>query len=152
MSACLEDMLLIRLVAGELPPETRSEVAAHLAACAACRERYDQLAATWGVLGAWSIHAPQRDLSAAVLKAATRRSPLPWLRIAASVALAAGLGAGVASITPPRYGQVPPPQPVSSQDLVERIGLESLGGESSGLEDLFAGEFEGRPEGEEGRS
>lgn len=152
MSACLEDTLLIRLVAGELPPETRSEVAAHLAACTACRERYDRLAATWEVLGVWSVHAPQRDLSAAILRAATRRNLLPWLRIAASVALAAGLGAGVASIAPPRYAQVPPPQPISDQELVGRTGLEFLGGESSGLEDLFAGESEDRAGGEEGRS
>lgn len=100
----VEDMDLIALAAGRLAPQRRDAVADHLEACAECRERYEATAEVWQALGAWKVTPPSRDLAPAV-EGAARREAAPqaatpaWrrraraaLRLAAVVALSAGVG------------------------------------------------------------
>jgi anti-sigma factor RsiW len=154
VSTCIEEGVIIRLVAGELPAEQRESAMGHVAGCPSCRKRYEEMKATWGALGVWQLAVPERDLSAAVLAAAGRRRrvPMPWMRMAAAVALAAGLGSALGFLVPWRSQQSNVGQVVSGQEVADRIGLDALGGESLGLADLFAVEADEGFNSGEGRS
>lgn len=155
MSTCIEDNILIRLVAGELSIEQREQAMGHLAGCASCRQRVEETQATWDTLGQWQVAVPEKDLSAAVITAAARArrdAPLSWLRIAAAIALAAGLGSAVGFLVPARSRQTVSVQTVSGQELAEQIGLDELGRDSSGLADLFSVEPGSDSKTEEGQS
>ena len=99
-----DDIELIELAGGRLAPERRGAVEAHVAVCAACRERLEAGGEVWQALGAWEVTPPACELAAAVQAAARRgareRAPgsqrrrrlVAALRIAAAVALGAGAG------------------------------------------------------------
>jgi len=101
------DIDLIELAAGRLPPERRQAVEDHLAACEACRKRLAAVAGTWDALGAWAVTPPEVDLAEAVQDAARRHASGEagagsWhrvaLRLAAAVAIGAGVGHAVARL------------------------------------------------------
>ncbi len=94
------DIDLIELAAGRLPPERREAVEGHLAACEACRERLAAAAATWDTLGAWEVTPPEVELAEGVQAAARRAASGQtaagsWRRVALRLAAAVAVGAGV---------------------------------------------------------
>ena len=96
----IADADLIELASGSLPPERRAAVEAHLAGCAPCRDRCEDAAHTWRLLGEWRAPERQRDLAPAVVEAARReqaaaRAASGWRRarrMAAAVLLSIGIG------------------------------------------------------------
>ena len=139
MNACIEYSTLIRLVAGELASARREQALEHLAGCADCRQRHEELQATWRTLGHWQPTAPGKDLWTAIAAQAGRRpAAMPWARLAAAVVLAAGLGSAAAFLAPPRV--TPPSHAANVSDLqfTDALGLDALGEPPSSLANLFA--------------
>lgn len=136
---CLDDPILIKLIANELSDAQRGDAQAHLAACPLCRARCDELRATWDVLGEWDVPEPAHSLAPAVLQAARGRN-WTWtpMRLAAAIALAAGTGALLA-LNVPR--QPAPPvvsaRTVAPDQVVQALGLDALGSQPA-LGDVFA--------------
>ena len=95
MSGCLEDTILIRWIAGELPSAAAARAREHVVACESCRIRMRDMQATWTLLGKLRVEPAARDRTADILAAAAvaRTSTRVYAaRLAAAVAVAAGLG------------------------------------------------------------
>jgi anti-sigma factor RsiW len=143
----VSDIDLIELIAGRLAPERRDAAEAHLAACAACRERRDAAARTWQVLGEWEVRADGRGLAAAVVAAARAEATLsPWrrqaraaLRVAAALAIGAGIGHGAARLAP--RGASEGVVAATDEDAVaQALGVAVLeGGAPAGLAEAVLG-------------
>ena len=148
------DLELIEFTSGHLPAGRRSAVEAHLAGCAACRQRHSDVAETWQVLGLWEVSDSARDRSAAVVaaaRAARKRSEPTWrrhlagaLRFAAALVLSLGLGYGAGRLARPGSGpsDAGPPviAPADAGAAAEALSLHVLeAGSPAGLaESLLA--------------
>jgi Putative zinc-finger len=85
---------LLEALYGEADSSSRREFEAHLAACAACRQEWDDLRQTRRQLGAWKVP----EFGRVKARAYTRISPLWRLAAAAVLLFAAGSGLGVAGV------------------------------------------------------
>lgn len=119
------------------------------------------LRSTWDDLGAWNVDPPDIDLTDRVLAQATEqenptsRSLLiavfraDYLRVAASIACAAGLGVAAGALVPrdrALQGSQPSAIP-TAVELVEAIGLGEFGtGSATGLAFGFEPEVPTKPE------
>ena len=143
--SCPQDHLIVRLVGGELADAQERDVRRHLAACPTCAQAFEELRGTWDDLGAWNVDPTDIDLTDRVLAQAKEqehptRHPLlvamfrgGHLRVAASIALAAGLGVAT-GVLAPRDRALQGPQSSSTPtalDLVEALGLGELATQSA---------------------
>ena len=98
-----DDRDLLALIAGHPPDELRGQVDRHVADCAECRGRLDEMRRVHQLLGEWDVTAGGSDLAPAVVAAARREAPTAaapaWrrhapalLRVAAALVVGAGLG------------------------------------------------------------
>ena len=136
---CPDEAKLLKLLAGELPDVKRDLVLAHLAECNACRELHQSLQATWDRLGQWDPKTPTRDLTGAILAAASRE----WIHsrwyvrsgIAAAILVAAGIGwtMGRLPTHPSR-----PMQSVSTEEMAQKVGLDALSGDLGAFDSVFS--------------
>ena len=124
MSEHLREEDFIQYLDGRLNEAARAELDRHLAACADCRGRVDELRGVMGVLGEWQAAGPSPRFDAA-LRARLAEEPAsapPWFAwrpaYAAGLAAAAVLVLGV-YLWPPTAPDVPapvtqfPPPPVT---------------------------------------
>lgn len=137
---CPTETKLLRLLAGELPQAERQRLQTHLAECGICAARYRSLEGVWADLGQWQATPPRRDLTGAVLAAAVQQDRRArWYArggLAAALLLAAGLGWTIGRL---------PAQPathsaVSTEQLAQELGLDTLGGDLELFQALFAAE------------
>jgi anti-sigma factor RsiW len=95
---------------GALPPEEQEQAAAHLAACAACREEHDLLGQARSVIAPLPAKDPRAGFAASVALAARDRRVSPfaqWLRwsvggLALAGAAAVAVVIATPAATPPR--------------------------------------------------
>ncbi len=143
--SCPQDHLIVRLVGGELPDAEEREVRRHLATCPSCAAAFEDLRGTWDDLGAWNVDPTDIDLTDRVLAQATDEEnpthrPLllavfkaGQLRVAASIAFAAGLGVATGVLAP--RDRAPQGSPSSSVpttvELIEALGLTELATQSA---------------------
>ncbi len=94
---------LLRCVSGEAGPDEAAAIHGHLADCPACADAIAALRQTWAALDAWQPETTGADISGRVLRAVEIEAATPkrhywrWpalMRVAASVAIATGLGVG----------------------------------------------------------
>ena len=134
---------------GEL---THRQVAAALAASADLKRRYDELAATWELLGRADISLPETDLwngvanrlryqpSGPVILAPLLAMPY-WARAAAAVILAACAGAGTGLLRSPGEAPLAPPAVVTEAEVTEQLYLDALASNTvQGLGDILLSE------------
>ena len=114
MSEHLREEDFIQYVDGRLNEAERAGLDRHLAACADCRGRVDELRGVMGVLGEWQAAGPSPRFDAA-LRARLAEEPAsapPWYALrpayAAALAAAAALALGV-YLWPPEPPEVPAP-------------------------------------------
>lgn len=143
--SCPQDHLIVRLVGGELADAEERDVRQHLATCPSCAAAFEGLRGTWVDLGAWNVDPTGTDLTDRVLaRAADKeiqvRGPLLLavfragpLRLAASIALAAGLGVATGALVPrdralqsSQASAVP-----TAVELAEVLGLGELATQSA---------------------
>lgn len=143
MKPCVSENLLIRLAGDELEAAERTEVMGHLEECPRCRATWESLRATWDLLGEVTAMPPAHDLTAAVLARAAE--PLPernrWAlaaRVAAMIALAGGVGIVAGLLTPRTPTLADSTTPVTEEEVVTALGLDTL--DDGGY--LLAGIFE----------
>lgn len=109
--SCPRDHEILRLVSGELTPAAARGLEEHLAQCAACTAARDEIGSGWRALGDWQVNTSEQDLTGAVLRRIEvdprQDSPPAFLlagsgllRVAASIALAAGLGIATGALVP----------------------------------------------------
>lgn len=100
---------LIKLAAGELPPDERREAEQHIAACDACGRAFDGVRDVHRLLGDWPVNATGRDAWPAV--ESSLRDPIvirpawSWTlrlsRIAAVIVLGTGVGYAAGTLAKP---------------------------------------------------
>lgn len=156
----IDDIELIKYVAGNLAEAQAADVRGHIDTCPDCSQRIQEIRSLWDALGQWQVDSAGRDVAGRVTALAkeaqlqdmqqpatsARKTILlhQILRIAASIIIAVGLGhmLGEYSVTGKK------PQIVSSQDKPEY--LAALGLEwSSGLAWLVLEEEPADTEGEQ---
>ncbi len=137
---CPRDHMIVRLVGGELADAEERDLRQHLAECPICAEAYEELRGTWDELGALNVEASDIDLTDRVLsRVQERENPIrhpllltvfkaSQLRVAASIALAAGLGIATGALVPrDRAAQSSQSSSVpTAVELVEALGLGEL--------------------------
>ncbi|MCY2953525.1 MAG: zf-HC2 domain-containing protein [Planctomycetota bacterium] len=139
---CPNETKILRLLTGELPDAERDLVLAHLAECNACRNLHRSLQATWDQLGQWEPTLPSRDLTGAILAAASRESiHRRWYArsgIAAAILVAAGIGwtLGRQPFHPSR--PMPSGTVVSTEEMAQKVGLDALGGDLGAFDFVFS--------------
>ncbi len=146
--SCPQDHLIVRLVGGELTDAEERDVRQHLATCHDCAAVFEDLRGTWDDLGAWKVDPRGVDLTDRVLgKVRDRESPIrhpllvavfkaSQLRVAASIAFAAGLGIATgALVSRDRASQGPQSSAVPTPvELAEELGLDEFAtGSATGL-------------------
>lgn len=132
--SCPRVHLLVRLVGGELADAEERGVRQHLAACPDCAATLESLRGTWDDLGAWDVDVSSTDLTDRVLgHAGDQENPVRHplltaalevrrLPVAASIALAAGLGIATAALIPAGQASAG----LTVDELVENLGLAEL--------------------------
>jgi anti-sigma factor RsiW len=137
---CPNESELVRLVGGEVPADRRERLVGHLQSCPSCRRTFDEIQATWELLGELQVQPTGADFTSRVLAAAARRpAPLPWLRIAAAIVVAAGAG-WIAGRAMPLPGPAPlaaATSQVSDEQLAVSLGLDALVDRPDVLAQLF---------------
>jgi len=144
---CPRTGLILRLVGVELSSWEEEDLRQHLTDCPACQATWNRLRETWQELGEWQV-VPPRDRQEAIVGAVTELMPERGaglfqgigrgriLRIAASLALATGLGIAAGKVAPipdSQSGQSEWPAP-SDTDVAESLGITELGtGPATGL-------------------
>lgn len=99
----ITDIQMTALLGGHVEPKLRQQAEQHLAACEACRSRYEQFAETWDAMGQWQPTCPEVDLRQRVLARARRNAAggifamrPRWvsvaLKSAAAIVIAVGVG------------------------------------------------------------
>jgi anti-sigma factor RsiW len=94
------------LLSGVLPPSEREETAAHLEACAKCREERDLLVSARGLIDPLPAREPRVGFAVATALAARDRRVRPfsrWLRWASGGVAAAGIAAAAAAVLIPAH-------------------------------------------------
>ena len=143
--SCPRGHLIIRLLGGKMAGAEERDFRQHLATCASCATMFEELRGTWDELGAWEVDATGTDLTARVLARATDqenpvRHPLliaafkaGQLRVAASIALAAGLGIATGALLPRDRASQGPQSSVATTavELAEALGLAELATQSA---------------------
>ena len=132
---------LIELAARRLDAERERIVQTHLQDCPACRTRFQEIARTWDILGAWQVQpaarvdVTQRAVSCGLQK---KRLAVPFIRLpsirmamriaaAIVVAVLAGYESGRRTVRPTPAGtEVQPPQYVSVLGLEAGDSFSSL--------------------------
>jgi len=85
---CLDDGALRAYLDNELPEAEMCRAAGHLEACAACRERLEQLDATAKQVHAWlDLLTPEHVTALRFMPRRTATHRLPWAVLAASLTL-----------------------------------------------------------------
>ncbi len=134
----LSELELVLWASGQVPAGNRPELARHIEQCPECAARARELTQSWALLGQWTPQAPEVDLTAAVLAQVRqearshtvvvplRRWVWPMTKLAAAVALAAGVGhtAGRLSWQPPAPINS---APVDQQQVLADLQLNVLG-------------------------
>ena len=127
----LENRQMLEMLAGQVPSGQVDAGKRHMAECAQCRLRWEDLQATWGDLGQWDFQASDYDFTASILEKVPRAQAIAdapavrffrlssMVRIAASVLL--GLFVGHLAGRIPATGLTP-----SEQDIVQAMHLETL--------------------------
>jgi len=140
---CPRNDVILRLLSGELEPDARRELQDHFEACSACRSAYEDLQASWDVLGDWQVDASAIDLTERVLAnagAAERRQvqrirlAAYWtvpLRAAALIVLATGLGIGAGHFVPAGKSAAIPEPSAALEDMSEALEWIGLASESA---------------------
>lgn len=128
------------------------QVDAALAASADLKRRYDELAATWELLGKADISLPDTNLWDGVANRLRYQPQGPavlapllampyWARAAAAVILAACVGAGSGLLRLPREVTPTPPAAVTEADITEQLQLDALASNTvQGLGDILLSE------------
>ncbi len=112
MKQCWLDGDLRAFADGELPSESRQQIAGHLEICPACRERYREISER-----AARVYYLMAGLTEAVATVPTRRAgPRRHWRLAA-LPLAAALAIGIVGL-PKRGSKVPPPAMAATEGFV----------------------------------
>lgn len=134
MNRCPDKSILIRWISGELAPNLTEALVRHVTACEACGKRHTELRRVWDLVGELTFDVPTHDLTDAVLRtarlpertepSATFAWPFAW-RLAAAIALAAGLGITAGRLTPVRPAQTAAAS-ISSDEMLARTGLDLL--------------------------
>jgi len=150
---------LIKLAAGELPPEARRELEAHIARCEACRRAFDDLRDVYHRLGDWPVNVAGHDTWPAV--ESSLRNPFlirpAWARtirlsrVAAVIVIGTGLGytAGWLAKTEPAAtpGEA---NAVASDDALAALGFDAIESPSAtGLYVVITPEEDGARESED---
>jgi anti-sigma factor RsiW len=147
-----KDIELIELAGGRLDADRREAVQAHVQTCAACQAKLTEVRATWELLGAWEVPAPQGlDLGKVhgVPVPAARPGQMPTIRrIDARVLLRIAASIGVAALigyTAGRWSIVSNHTPVSLQppSYLSVLGLQAGESFSSLVLDEEASAVEG---------
>ena len=145
----LTDLQLIDHYLGRDDELTHREVDAALDASADLKRRYDELAATWDLLGKADISLPEADLWSGVASRLRYQPQGPvilapllampyWARVAAAVILAACVGAGSGLLRLPRQVTPTPTTPVTEADVTEQLYLDALASNTvQGLGDIL---------------
>lgn len=135
------DIELIELAARRLDAERERTIQAHLQDCPACRTKFQEIARTWDILGAWKVQpaahvdVTQRAVSCGLQKERPAKSfiRLPGvrtaMRIAAAIVVAvlAGYEGGRRTVRPTSAGTATqPPQYVSVLGLEAADSFSSL--------------------------
>jgi anti-sigma factor RsiW len=137
MMKCPRTSDILEMLSNRLDSERSPELRAHIAACAICAEALRELEVPWTALGSWTLEPSAVDVVDAVLERAghVEQAPAPgrmalWrrpLRIAASIAIAAGLGIGAGSVVPvPAFSTEP-----SEEQVAESLGLTAFATDSA---------------------
>lgn len=142
------DLELVDHFLGRGPAGARSRIDAQLTQAPELKQRYDDLAATWELLGAADVPLAQRDLwdglaeklqyqpSRLTVLAPVFRAPF-WARAAAAVVVAACVGYGTAQLHLGLGGSAVQPVDVAEAEVAEQLGLAAFGG--STIEQLAEG-------------
>jgi anti-sigma factor RsiW len=123
--------LLSAYIDGELPPDQATEIAEHLASCAACSRDYDAMVATVGTLREGLVQFRAPDLLRARVRTALREEQEPaastptvrrgsrvaWRTIAAAMVIAVA-SSGVTLVA---TGRRAAPEPASEEVLASHI-------------------------------
>ena len=139
---CPNEAKLLRLIAGELPDAERDLVLAHLAQCNACRELHRSLQVTWEQLGQWEPTIPSRDLTGAILAAASRESiHSRWYArsgIAAAILVAAGIGWTMGRLPSQPSRPMQSSVAITAEEMAQKVGLDALGDDLGAFDFVFA--------------
>jgi hypothetical protein len=128
------DRQLVDHVTRRPAPEEADGILLHLAGCAGCRLRADQLAALYPALGTWEVPPASRDFEHGIMAAVEeedrgRKKQWEYARVAAAIVLALGLGHLAARGL--CKSLVEPPA-VDAATAAETVGLDVLAGSDSG--------------------
>ncbi len=105
----LRDIELLELIGGHLSDAAATAANEHLAACPDCARRHRRMRRLWQLLGRWQLPADTsraRPAPSSPREAQKAGRPVRWwslagpLRLAAVLALAAGVGAAAGWLTP----------------------------------------------------
>ena len=132
---CPSESLVIRYVAGELSEPEASLVTDHASACDACRQLLARHQALWDTLADGMTAVPERDLTRAILTAASRPalSGSPW-RIAAAVLVAVGAGIAAGAVVPvPSLTAVSITTDADADAAAFALGLDAIVVDQTGL-------------------
>ena len=143
--SCPQDHMIVRLVGGELADAEDRDVRQHLAICPTCTAAFEDLRGTWDDLGAWNVDSTGTDLTDRVLARAAdqenrvRRTLVlavfraGQLRVAASVAFAAGLGIATGALVPTDQASQSSQSSATptAVELAEALGLGELATQSA---------------------
>ena len=134
---CPGDSEIIRLLAGEMGDPQAQRVRTHIDACAVCSKRLLEFESVSKLLGEADLLPPQRDLTEAILRAASRptisTSPM---RIAAAVLLAIGAGVTVGAALPIER-PLATAQVADPDAALDALGIDVLAADYTGLTSIF---------------
>ncbi|MHC4985643.1 MAG: hypothetical protein ACYTFO_05750 [Planctomycetota bacterium] len=148
----LTDLQLIDHYLGRDEELAHRQVDAALATSADLKRRYDELAATWELLGKADISLPEADLWSGVASRLRYQPQGPvilapllavpyWARAAAAVILAACVGAGTGLLRSPGDATAAPPAVVTEAEVSEQLYLDALASNTvQGLGDILLSE------------
>ncbi len=148
---CPQTCLVLRLVSGDLSPSEQRDFRSHLEGCATCAAAYAEMSETWNALNSWQPDVSGCDLTARVLASVEDErqpsaKPPGWamfrmvpVRLAASIALAIGLGVVAGYLVPAGRTSANGGRPATLHGMAGalewiELGAGSATGLSGGLE------------------
>lgn len=136
---CIKDSVLMEYIAGKLDADRAEQVQKHLAECAKCSERLRDSSSLWETLGRWDVDTEPHNVADKVIAAAEktvlkreaskrrviteRTFWLNALRIAASIAIAAGIGQALGRLSTSGEAHKPV-QPQVEPRYIAALGLD----------------------------